>query len=78
MVNYLFLLEFTIYISHCAGLFCYDCYAAPTDGACHDESCLCFNQIEESGISLSLFIMLIGILTSVLLIIFNFHNRNNK
>ncbi|XP_019863258.1 PREDICTED: gamma-aminobutyric acid type B receptor subunit 2-like [Amphimedon queenslandica] len=60
------------------GSFFYNCYTAPTDGACHDESCLCFNQIEESGISLSLFIMLIGIITSVLLILFNFHNRNNK
>ena len=60
------------------GSYCPDCYTAPTDGACHDESCLCYNNIEEWELSLSLLIMIIGIIIAILLLILNFYYRNNK
>ena len=54
-------------------------WTAPTDGACHDKSCLCYNQIiTEVVFSISVSITLIGILIGFVLLLVNCLLRKNK
>ena len=50
----------------------------PTDGACYDESCLCYNQLGVLEIAITAAIVTIGIVVSVVLLIFNSAMRSNK
>ena len=53
-------------------------WAAPTDGACHDESCLCYNRITLLEFSISVSITLIGTLIGSVLLLVNCLLRKNK
>lgn len=55
-----------------------DYYTAPTDGACHDESCLCYNQLGAWEMSLSVIITVLGITITAILMFVNFTLRSNK
>ena len=50
----------------------------PTDGACYDESCLCYNQLGVLEIALTSFIVTVGIVVSIVLLIINTAMRSNK
>ena len=50
----------------------------PTDGACYDESCLCYNQLGVLEIAITYVIVAIGIIVSIVLLIFNVVMRSNK
>ena len=50
----------------------------PTDGACYDESCLCYNQLRALEIAITCGFVAIGSVVSVALIIFNTAMRSNK
>ena len=50
----------------------------PTDGACYDESCLCYNQLGVLEIAITAVIVTIGIIVSIVLLIFNVVMRSNK
>ena len=50
----------------------------PTDGACYDESCLCYNQLGVLEITITTVIVTIGIFVSIVLLIFNIVMRSNK
>ena len=50
----------------------------PTDGACYDKSCLCYNQLGALEIAITAVIVTIGIVVSIVLMIFNVAMRSNK
>ena len=50
----------------------------PTDGACYDESCLCYNQLGVLEIAITAVIVTICIVVSIVLLIFNVAMRSNK
>ena len=50
----------------------------PTDGACHDDSCRCWNRLGLTELVVGCVITLTGILLCCALLVVNFWLRNNK
>ena len=50
----------------------------PTDGACYDESCICYHQLGILEIAITYVVVAIGIIVSIALVIFNTAKRSNK
>ena len=55
-----------------------DPFNAPTDGACHDESCKCYNKLSLVEITVSGVILVVGVVAVIGTVIFNFLYRANK